>query len=64
MFAQLKNYCKENNIICKENEPMKCHTTFKIGGNADLFVCVKNKEQLKEVLKITREENIPLFVCA
>lgn len=62
MFAQLKNYCKENNIICKENEPMKCHTTFKIGGNADLFVCVKNKEQLKEVLKITREENIPLFV--
>ena len=62
MFAQLKNYCKENNIICKENEPMCNHTTFKIGGNADLFVCVKNKEQLKEVLKITKEEKIPLFV--
>ena len=62
MFAQLKNYCKKNNIICKENEPMSLHTTFKIGGNADLFVCVKNKEELKEVLKITKEENIPLFV--
>ncbi len=62
MFAQLKNYCKENNIICKENEPMCDHTTFKIGGNADLFVCIKNKEQLKEVIKMAKEQNIPLFM--
>ncbi len=62
MLKQLIDYCKENLIICKENEPMSQHTSFRIGGNADLFVCVKNKEQLRSVLKIAKENGIPFFV--
>ncbi|MGN0473736.1 MAG: FAD-binding protein, partial [Acutalibacteraceae bacterium] len=44
------------------DEPMKNHTSFKIGGNADLFVTVHDQEQLLAVLKLTGDENIPLFV--
>ena len=29
------------------NEPMKKHTTFKIGGPADIFVKVKTIQELK-----------------
>ena len=31
--------------VC-ENEPMKNHTTFRIGGPADIFVCPKTEEGL------------------
>ena len=27
------------------NEPMSKHTTFKVGGNADIFVKVKNERK-------------------
>lgn len=45
-----------------ENEPMLKHTTFKIGGKADLFIRVKNKKALKEILNCTRQEEIPVFI--
>lgn len=45
-----------------ENEPLKKHTSFKIGGEAEIFVSVKNVEQLKAVLLVCKENNIPLFV--
>lgn len=35
-----------------ENEPMSRHTTFRIGGRADLFVCPKTPDELIKVLKI------------
>ena len=36
---------KENKIEFIKNEPMKNHTSFKIGGAADLFVLPKTEEQ-------------------
>lgn len=45
-----------------ENEPMSKHTTFKVGGNADLLVKVHNVEQIKFVLNIARNKNIPIFI--
>ncbi len=44
------------------NEPMKKHTSFKVGGPADVFVKIKNEEELKEVLKIIKNESVPYFV--
>ena len=29
------------------DEPMKKHTTFKIGGNADVFISPKNVDEVK-----------------
>ncbi len=44
------------------NEPMSRHTTFKIGGNADVLVKVKNVDELRWVLRLSKQEGIPFFV--
>lgn len=41
---------------------MRNHTSFKIGGPADLFIYVNKKESLKLLLKLINEKNIPFFV--
>lgn len=54
-----ENIPKENIYI---NELMSKHTSFKIGGPADIFVKAKNINQINEVLKICNENNIPLTI--
>lgn len=44
------------------NEPMCKHTTFKVGGNADIFIKVKNLEQLKFVIKVAKKNNIRITI--
>ena len=43
----------------KINEPLKNHTTFRIGGPAEYFVC-PDEEQLQILLRLTAEEDIPV----
>ena len=40
-------------------EPMKRHTTFRIGGPAAVFISPGSEEELREVLNLLKEENIP-----
>lgn len=42
------------------NEPLKNHTTMKIGGPADLFVEPKDIESIINAIKIIHEEGIPI----
>ena len=44
------------------DEPMSQHTTFRIGGPADVFAMPENYEQIREVLRLCREEKLPFFV--
>lgn len=44
------------------NEPMRNHTSFKIGGNADLFVSVVNEDELKEALNYAKLKNLPITI--
>ena len=44
------------------NEPMSKHTSFKVGGNADYFIFVRNISDLKYVLKVSKEYNIETFI--
>ena len=44
------------------NEPMKNHTSFKIGGNADLFVSVVNEDELKQALNYAKLKNYPITI--
>lgn len=55
-------FLEQNNILFSENENMASHTTFKTGGNADVFVCPETAEQLKCVIDHCRENNIPVTV--
>ena len=45
-----------------ENESMKNHTTFKIGGLADMYVSVKSKDELSELIKLAKKTNTPFMV--
>lgn len=45
-----------------ENEPMKKHTTFHIGGNADIFIKVKEVEDLKTLILFSKEHHLPLTI--
>ena len=50
------------NSEIKLNEDMKKHTSFKVGGKADVWVKVKTLEDLKNILKYTKNNNIHLTV--
>lgn len=56
----LENNIKKENILI--DEPMSLHTSFKTGGKADYFIKTYTVEEIKTILKLTRENNIPLFV--
>ncbi|MGN0536995.1 MAG: UDP-N-acetylmuramate dehydrogenase, partial [Acutalibacteraceae bacterium] len=43
-------------------EPMKKHTSFRIGGNADLFCTVHSLDALSKVLKGCQDNHIPLTI--
>ena len=44
------------------NEPMNKHTTFKVGGNADIFVKVRNIKELMSVIKIAKKNDIHMTI--
>ncbi len=44
------------------DEPMKKHTTFKIGGNADYLLLPDSIEQILDCIKICKENNIDYYV--
>ena len=43
-------------------EPMSRHTTFRIGGPADYFVTPHTKEEIRQVIRLCKEEEIPFAV--
>lgn len=45
----------------RQNEPMKNHTTFRVGGPADIFL-TPSAEELPAVLSVCREERVPVTV--
>ncbi len=43
-------------------EPMKKHTTFKIGGKAEYLIKIDKIEDLKEIIEIANQNNIPITI--
>lgn len=61
LFGQrIKEVVGPENI--KLDEPMKNHTSFKVGGLADILVTPVSVMQLSEILKLCKNENVPIFV--
>lgn len=56
------NLIDKENISYTVNEPMSCHTSFKTGGAADVFVLPKTTDELKNVLLAAKENSLPTFV--
>ena len=43
-------------------EPMKNHTTFRVGGPADYFVAPHTEEEIRKIVALCEEKEIPWFV--
>ena len=58
-------YSKLESIVSKEaileNEPMSKHTTFRIGGNADVFVSPK-VSQVADIVAVAKEYKVPVTI--
>lgn len=54
------------NCIDKEralvDEPMKQHTTFRVGGNADYFVMPQSAEEVKNIVTLCKEADMPYYI--
>lgn len=61
VFNDLEKTISKESVILV-NEPMSKHTSFKIGGNADIFIKAKTEEDIKQILRYSNENNIPLTI--
>ena len=50
LYEAVKTLIPEERILA--DEPMSAHTTFKAGGNADLFISLKSPEELSGLLSL------------
>lgn len=57
---ELFNTISKDKIIL--NEPMSKHTSFKIGGPAEIFIKANCIEDVKHVLAIAKKYNVPIYV--
>ena len=59
-YNNLKDMIEESRVYV--DEPMKKHTTFRVGGPADYFVVPKTKEEVKNIVALCREFDMPYYV--
>jgi UDP-N-acetylmuramate dehydrogenase len=60
----LQKELKKINISCPHtfDEPMYLHTSFKIGGPADVFAAPQHEKHIMEIFSFCLKNNIPFFV--
>ena len=58
----LANFLESENIEYRLNEPMRAHTTFKIGGEADILIIPASPAALISAVKKCAELEIPYFI--
>lgn len=60
-MTELIKLAEKLNIKYSENEPMKNHTTFKVGGNARLMVYPKSAQDTAQIVKLCKAQGIRLL---
>lgn len=60
VFNNLKEILKKSEVFI--DEPMKKHTTFRIGGMADIYIKAKSVEDVKSIAKFAKQYNVPLTI--
>lgn len=59
-YQKLTGILSEEKI--RRDEPMKTHTTFRVGGSADYFVMPETAEEVQRVTELCRTEEVPCYV--
>ena len=60
LYSNLIKILGEDNV--KKSEPMKNHTTFRIGGDADLFATPVNAAQIHDTVIYLKKAGVPYYV--
>lgn len=60
LIDKIKNIVGEEYVLI--NEPMYKHTTFKVGGEADLFVTVNSEKMVTDVIELLRTSYVPYYI--
>lgn len=58
--SKLSKFLRAEDIFF--DEPMKNHTSFKVGGPADILVCPSNYDEIVNVIKLCNENKIPFYI--
>lgn len=59
-YEKLRNIMAESRLLT--DEPMKQHTTFRVGGPADFFAMPDTREKLREITALCKEEGVPYYI--
>lgn len=59
-YQKLKQLISED--LIRVNEPMENHSSLHIGGKADYLVTPRSIEEIGDILKLCRQENVPFYV--
>ena len=51
---------KDHQVL--EAEPMSRHTTFRIGGPADLFLVPECVQEIEKIISVCKDEKVPYFI--
>lgn len=60
IIAEIEQILPAGQIL--RDEPMSRHTTFRVGGKAELFLKIKTKQELQKLLTFFRESGTKYFV--
>ncbi|TCK93483.1 UDP-N-acetylmuramate dehydrogenase [Natranaerovirga hydrolytica] len=60
LYKELVTLLDKEDILL--NEPMRNHTSFKIGGPVDFFLLPRNPEELAQVITLCKKESVPYCI--
>lgn len=60
LYERLTSVIAEERVLL--SEPMKKHTTFRIGGPADYFVMPQSEKEAADAVAVCREEQVPYSI--
>lgn len=61
-WQAVEQFCKTEKIEYLLNEPMSLHTSFRIGGNADLLITPESREKLCALMSFLRSNGVPFMI--
>ena len=59
-YNQLIQTIDEERVLMEE--PMKKHTTFRVGGNADYFVMPRSADEIKKTIALCRKNGVEYYI--
>ena len=59
-YNALKDVLTEDKVLA--DEPMKNHTTFRVGGAADYYTVPESKEEVRDIIRLCRQWDVPFYI--